>query len=214
MAEHSSAIDNLKPLAELCLPDERWGFFRATNLQTGAQMRYLADHRHQVLSSIRLHAGVPEAVQQSFNTARNLSLYAWFVYRFVPVAELHAFSTAEMALRERAKAEGMECFVDKKNKAHRRKFHDLLGLAVNLGWIIPEGFHAVRMQVAFEDESEPKELPDCSTEPVANYFAELVKAIPAIRNQLAHGSAQVQPDNFFSLQVCADLINQLFAEPS
>lgn len=50
------------------------------------------------MSELTLHSGVPVAVLQTFETAKNVSLYSWFVYRFHRVAELVVYSALEFAL--------------------------------------------------------------------------------------------------------------------
>jgi hypothetical protein len=83
--------DPLKALSEVYAPDARQAHFVGT----------LAD-AHAILTQITLHTGVPVNVRQLFETAKNVSLYSWFVYRFHQVAESVAYSALEMALRERA----------------------------------------------------------------------------------------------------------------
>lgn len=68
---------------------------------TGAhQAITLADH-HEEISAYALHTGVPQEIVLQFETARNVYLYAWFIYRFYPVAEHQALACLELALRER-----------------------------------------------------------------------------------------------------------------
>jgi len=47
-----------------------------------------------------LNDTVPEKIREHFETTKNLLLYSWFVYRFIPVAEFHAATTLEYALKE------------------------------------------------------------------------------------------------------------------
>ncbi|MFJ3059016.1 hypothetical protein [Herbaspirillum sp. NPDC087042] len=61
---------------------------------------YSLQERSQVINSFALIPCVPQSIQTHFETAKNLFLYAWFVYRFHMVAEQYAFSTLELALRE------------------------------------------------------------------------------------------------------------------
>jgi len=82
--------DPLKSLVEVMHPDPR----RSNIVGT------LQDE-HDDLASIRLNDGVPLVVAQLFETAKNVSLYSWFVYRFHPVSELVAFSALELALNLR-----------------------------------------------------------------------------------------------------------------
>ena len=85
------AIDDpLKSLAEICQPDPR-----RTNI-----IGSLAAE-HEDLASIELNDNVPQVAAQLFETAKNVSLYSWFVYRFHPVAESVGFSALELALNLR-----------------------------------------------------------------------------------------------------------------
>lgn len=59
------------------------------------------DSLHADLNVIAIHDGVPLHVRQLFETAKNLSLYSWFVYRFHPIAQLIGHSSLEQALKER-----------------------------------------------------------------------------------------------------------------
>src|SRR5437870_1407928 len=64
------------------------------------------EHHWAAPAAYALSPAVPHDVCVHWDTARNLWLHAWFVYRFYPVAEMHAYSTLEMALRLRLGAEG------------------------------------------------------------------------------------------------------------
>jgi len=57
--------------------------------------------RHEFIAAYDLNPAVPEDIRVQFDTARNLYLYAWNVYRFHVVAEHQALSTLELALRTR-----------------------------------------------------------------------------------------------------------------
>ena len=59
------------------------------------------EEMHQLLDDIVLNDEVPDDVYQLFETAKNLSLYSWFMYRFHQVAELMSYTALEMALRHR-----------------------------------------------------------------------------------------------------------------
>lgn len=61
---------------------------------------------HEALSKIVLNDTVPARSRELFETAKNLSLYSWFVYRFHPIAELTGWLALENALLEKAKREG------------------------------------------------------------------------------------------------------------
>jgi hypothetical protein len=110
---------------------------------------------------------VPAPIREHFNTGKNLLLYAWFVYRFIPVAELHAYSTVEMALRERAKLEGRPERLDRKGRAVPWKFSELLQMAVKERWIVDDGFTVVRRRreanaELFEQLGDVPACPGCA----------------------------------------------------
>ncbi|HET7176612.1 MAG TPA: hypothetical protein VFK21_11470, partial [Gammaproteobacteria bacterium] len=84
--------DPLKSLEEVTKPDVR------STLISGGLSQI-----HVQLSVITLHKGVPIAIRQHFETAKNVSLYAWFAYRFHQIAEMQGFASLELALREKIK---------------------------------------------------------------------------------------------------------------
>ena len=85
-----SIDDPLKALEEILKPDPRRPHLVGT----------LAEE-HADLATISLNDAVPVIVAQLFETAKNVSLYSWFVYRFHPVSESVAFSALELALNLR-----------------------------------------------------------------------------------------------------------------
>lgn len=62
---------------------------------------------HAYVDSVQLNHTTPDDVQRNFNRAKNLSLYAWYVYDFHQVAEMDAISTFEMALKKKFKQHNM-----------------------------------------------------------------------------------------------------------
>jgi hypothetical protein len=68
----------------------------------GFRAKTLED-QHKAVAEIAIHAGAPEAVVVKFETAKNLNLFSWFVYRFHSAARSHAYECLELALRIRFK---------------------------------------------------------------------------------------------------------------
>ena len=54
--------------------------------------------RQEAIAQLTLNASVPEDVRIHYETAKNVLLYAWFVYRFHMVAEQYVLSSLELAL--------------------------------------------------------------------------------------------------------------------
>jgi len=83
------------------LPDARQSAMVVANKRTLEQRTLtLADH-HDFVAQYRLCPAVPKDVRIQWDTARNLWLYAWYVWRFFAVAEMQAYTTLELALKMR-----------------------------------------------------------------------------------------------------------------
>ncbi|HEY8907510.1 MAG TPA: hypothetical protein VIM63_15900 [Rhodoferax sp.] len=192
----------------------------------------LAD-RQKRIEQLRLAESVPHAIRVHFETAKNLYLYAWFVYRFYPVAEQHALSTLEFALRERL-TEVLPA-ADTKNWQQRPPgLKELFERAEEVGLISNEGLrlreqHALmasRDRVSWEkgqemlanglesiewDEAEVVPLPGDYRD---DWLSTLVETMPRIRNSLAHGSRMLHPSVLGTFTHVADLINQAYGRLS
>ncbi len=168
----------------------------------GIRKRTLQDFHHTA-ESIRLHEGVPEAIRNHFQIARNLILYSWFYYPFNVTAELCAYTSAEYALRLRAR--------DRKTP-----FAILLKDAVSNGWISDSGFSIPRRKkeaLKRFNEGLPEEFQTPVSSLGNEYCDTLRKTIPKLRNWLAHGDSMLHEHGALTVRICAELINQLFPEP-
>lgn len=205
--------DPLKPLDLIYEPDEREAHMVGS----------LAD-RHEAIAAIELIESVPIAVRQLFETAKNLSLYSWFVYRFHQVSELVSFSAMEMALRLKYQAENPE-------STRRTSLHFLLQHAKKESWISNEGFPYLYERATFvagqrkideclmnENLSENEEV--FIDEPTEQEIQDVLNRIDLvsgitenahkIRNDLAHGSTTLHPGSISTLRTTAGVINQLY----
>ncbi|HUW44931.1 MAG TPA: hypothetical protein VMW50_03955 [Dehalococcoidia bacterium] len=176
-------MEEFKSLETLLDPDERWAHFVLRDRSTNEITRYSLEERYQSATQIHLSFSTPEGVQGQFNIARMLCVYAWLYYPLHQMAELKAFSTVEMALRFR--------FPDTKGGLHK-----LLSFAVEKGVIVDEGFSHIAV-----NHSDP-----------IQYSKQLPGLMSSLRNTLAHGSGMLHPGSMFTVQNCAEIINQLFPE--
>lgn len=76
---------------------------RTANLGKVVEFFGSLENWHAYIDRIQLNDVVDESVRRNFDRAKNLSLYAWYVYDFHQVAELDAMSTLEMALKKKLK---------------------------------------------------------------------------------------------------------------
>lgn len=201
-------MDTLKPFNEICCPDSRQTAFILYNRDTGeSRERTLHDH-YSAIQDIVLNAVVPAKIREHFETARNLLLYSWYVYRFGPVAELHAIASVEFALKV-------------KNGKDKGGLKRLLDLAIKEEWILDSGFKyypVIKENLAeytTDDIYRPDNKPDDPDSiDLQAYCKILAESLPYLRNEMAHGSQMVYPSGTATLAICADVINQLFTVES
>lgn len=190
-------FDALKPFDQILEPDSMQRGFALYNRETGVSRdRTLKDH-YSGIESISLMQSVPESVRQQFDAARNLFLYSWFVYSFVPIAQLQAFSSVEYAIRIKS---GKPLMLTKG-----------LELAIKEHWIKDSGFHCCDMDVrhgTLGDDAQPETSLDAKDN--QTYCKILLDSFPYLRNELAHGNPMTYPGGLDMFAICADLINQLF----
>src|SRR5882724_7876223 len=93
--------DLLRTPENACIPDSRVQAFARIDTETRVMRQITLADQHSAIRTHVLCPAVPEPIRIHFETAKNLYFYAWFVFRFYPVAEQQAFATLEIALRER-----------------------------------------------------------------------------------------------------------------
>jgi hypothetical protein len=163
-------MENLKPLNEVCQPDVRYRNRVDLDHSTGRITETTMESLYRLVEPIKLTEKVPDDVRSHFEIARNLALYSWFVYSFNVVAAMQAYSSLEMALKQKA---GKKRISLKNSLAQTFKGRQLtsgLGPAVDLS-----------------------------------------DAIAYLRNDLAHGNSTLHGQGIDALELCAELINELFA---
>lgn len=175
-------VEEFKSFDTLLEPDERWKYFAFHDPESNNHKPYTLDDRYSSIEKIRLNKNIPEDVQSQFNVAKMLCIYSWLYYPFHQVAELKAFSTLEMALRIRF--------------PEFKKLSRLLSYAVDKGFITDKGFSNITLK---------------SSDPI-NYSKQLPELISSMRNDLAHGTTTLHPGSLFTLNNCAEILNQLFPD--
>lgn len=202
--------DSLKSFTDIHNPDKR-SVFRIEDV-------------HFVLNQITLIEAVPAEVRQLFETAKNLSLYSWFVYRFHQPSELISFSALEMALRIRFKRENPE--------KRAPTLGGLLRHASSHKWVENNRFPN-RFENAFRNAEHRKFIELIQSEALRNgeevpvpaptesdiqkaleeldEVGGILKSVHKLRNDLAHGSDTLHPGSFITLRRTSELINQTFS---
>lgn len=214
------SADSLREPATVSHPDART--HRAESL---------ADRRQRI-GVYQLNDSVPHAVRVHFETAKNLYLYAWFVYRFYPVAEKHALATLEFALRERlaplfpdefgpdakrapslstlfSRARKEWLFVNEGLRANERLARQRAEHRASMERI--DEMNARGLNEMIFDATPVEPLPEDYAHDSLKMFEQI---LPRIRNAYAHGSAMLHPTVLGTFEIVTDLVNQLFPTPA
>lgn len=218
--------ERLRDPATVMAPDIR------TSMFIGQATPSLAVH-HAEIANVRLSPAVPEPIAIQFETARNLYLYAWHVYRFYMVAEVQALTTLELGLKTRLPARLPEPYQRKWQK--RPMLAGMLGYAIDQGIVRNEGFRrwhdaaernarqrrsfeAVRTMIA--QQLEVMEFDDAAPVEITpedqrwDLVAVLRESLPQHRNELAHGSTMLTRQVRGTIEIVAEILDQLFSSPS
>jgi len=225
MDEKPSDLDCLKPLEAIHSVDPRSDNQAVLDIfKNGANA--VAEH-HRAVANIKLVETVPEKIFVQFETAKNLYLYSWFVYRFFPVAEHHALTCLELGLRQRFSDVLPKKYWDKPWKPTLRP---LLNFAIDTRVIKNECFRQWRDHVnlraqeryAMERHREmiERDLPQIEldyTLAIPNdhdrdwdYLPILLDVLPGIRNSYAHGSTLLHNQVLGTLELVSEILNQLY----
>lgn len=163
-----------------------------------------AQDHHAVIASFVLPVTVFWPVRNAFVIACNTLLYSWFQLALVQVAELHVLASLELALKEKGLLPAA------KNPGLKR----LLAEAVRLNLIRDAGvaeFAVVRLgRVNYLESIGQEPLEGEAPTDAQRFVKRLVKALPEIRNNHAHGTFLVVPGAYSTFSVVGRLIAQLY----
>jgi hypothetical protein len=211
--------EGLRPLNALFVQDPLWESVSQIDKGTGKlRLKSIEDH-YSTIEPLFLSKAVPVETLILWNTARNLYVYSWFIWRFMPVAELYGYAALENALRQRCAKE--DSFPQAKNKKRPSyQLAPLLKHAFNKGWIDVESLESYKyMQEArtrslkramkFMGDEKSAEAWVADLDPT-KYRKQLEISLPFTRNEIAHGSSPLSPTVDSSLILCHDLIQHLY----
>lgn len=225
--ERVTEADQLRNAQTALLPDIRsrgMGYMRPDGTISAATI----EDRHELIAVHVLSDVVPLDIRVHFETARNLYLYAWFVYRFFPVAEKQALATLEFALRERLQSWVKENPAPKRNvprglkklfeiaAAERLISND--GLRINQRWAESQARQRVgmeKMRELVESTLGQIEYDLSAVVPIQDDYSRdwmriLSESLPSIRNTYAHGSSMLHSNVLSTFEIVVDLVNQLY----
>jgi hypothetical protein len=221
--------DQLRPPDRVCEADSRTHILVKRNRNTGTVSSRAIEDQYEAVACFKLNETVPIDVVIHFETAKNLYLYAWFVFRFYPVSEQQALASLEFALRERFPE-----FV----KANFRKrgfgLKKLLNHAIVNGHVRNELF-TTRERWAWKS-AEMRHSVDKAREMISaglkstiwseseitvtqedlncDWLGIFEEVIPVIRNRYAHGSGDLKHTVLHTFELVSEIINQLYPQPN
>ncbi|MFA7667916.1 MAG: hypothetical protein WCX93_01070 [Burkholderiaceae bacterium] len=145
-AESDFECDGLRMPEHLCEPDPCTRSFVRVDNDSGVIRSLSPVDQFELVAGYTLSDAVPEKIRILFDTARNLYLYSWFVYRFYNVAEQQVFGCLEMAIRERLKDEMPlpEKYWPKKRQERPPSLKAMLHYVIDRGYIQNVGFRTWR----------------------------------------------------------------------
>jgi hypothetical protein len=215
-------------------PDARMQHLRLRSSEGESALSQSA--RHASVAAFELEASVPEDIRIHFDTARNLYLYAWFVYRFHVVAEQHVLGSLEMALRSRLisasilQEDGTLPLTPGRSRPDRPMLRKLLELASTNGLVsnhrfvnrflwaqrlaenrrIGEQIQVMHARGLSEMTVAPAEITVTEADLNSDWIKAFIESLPRLRNTYAHGSSQLHPGVLRTFEISSDLINQLY----
>lgn len=216
--------EGLRTPANVCQVDPR---SQKTDILTSEPLTIT--YEHESIADVTLHKGVPRNIWSQFETCRNLYLYAWFVYRFYPVAEHQAYACLELALRDRYKAE-VTAISKTKAKKTLTSLKSLLEYSAEQGHLTNEGFSLWRRSTIeranqrTRDELWERTLSEGRSQMTYNeedfeitdvdrnhdYLKIILETIPELRNDYAHGSNTLHNQVLYSIKLVSEIINQIY----
>jgi len=129
MSDTDYRCDFLKPLDSIGEPDPR-NAGQIPDFLGGGERK--VDSFHERISKYVLDKPIPVEIRVQFETAKNLYLYSWFVFRFFNVAEHQAYITLELGLKDLFKDELPDKYKDRFGNTSMKK---LLQYAVDMEYI-------------------------------------------------------------------------------
>jgi hypothetical protein len=220
--------DAVRDIGCVMQPDPRSTYFSV--IEQGRSRSATLQDQVDAIAPYMLNPAVPESVRVHFETAKNLYVYAWFVYRFHPVAEQQALATLEFALRERLILLGAVRRDDEQVPGLRKLLKHALarGLIGNdrfpnrERWALGIAKHRFGLAQIAEMQRlglTEMEIDDSAVLPTQqdldyDWIGAFMERLPGIRNAYAHGSSMLHRTVIHTFEIVCDLVNQLFAPRS
>lgn len=215
--------DELRTPVNVLAPDQRNFYFGVTS----------TEHLYADIAKYSLNHFVPNDIKVQFDTARNLFLHSFYVYRFYVVAQSLALTTLELAIRECIGDEKLAVF---KGELKASGVHLSKGLKLCLEYLAKyqliknEDFptwqnrNRIAAEEAYRDKifqlMDEQKLNECQFNENEidehafdiewDYIQVLCETLPKIRNNQAHGSTILHNKVLLSFENISIIINKMY----
>jgi hypothetical protein len=190
--------EEVRTIATAYLADPRSDGFVRYDPATGDYRPITLEDHCRAVADLALPETVEDDVRHQFDLARNLMIYAWFVYRFHAVSQLQALRTLELALRRKVPG-----------AARARGIKGLLVRALKTGCLEEQDFAP-----SVDPGSWARALRDAQQQiagrPVLKEHEHAIEFIQSLRNDLAHGEIWLMPNTRTVLELVTTLIAGLY----
>lgn len=164
--------------------DQRYHILQKDDAEIGAIRPLIIEDLYDDVAGLSLPDSVPPVIRHQFDLARNAYLYSWFEYELTMLAEAHAFSVVEMAVKHRTTIANQGGTAPNGLRAALRH-------AVRQGWLT---------ETDFLYQSRGQQM-------------SLIDDLVYMRNALAHGEPHLSPElSVMVMRHCRDIISKLFPE--
>ncbi|MCL1142689.1 hypothetical protein [Shewanella gaetbuli] len=204
------------------------------NMAVGDSRNYLfnitsPEQLYDDIARFTLNKNVPEHIVIQYDTARNLYLYSFHVYRFYNVAQQHLFSALELAIKDGIGEDKLKKFA--KSRGAR------LGLSICMQYLRDKKIisnsdfprwhnrnraeaeaaysHKVIEQMVEKGLDEyiwnESEIEQSTIESQWDLVDVMCRTMPKIRNEFAHGSTTLFKDVLVYFDDISIIINKVYA---
>lgn len=188
---------------------------------------------YDAIAQYSLNSNVPEHVVAQYETARNLYMYAFNVYRFYNVAQQQLYSVLELAIKDGIAEEKLKEFIASKTTKRRRpqpglriymrylKEHEVIVNSDFPKWhqrnrMAAENAYREKVAKLMREQGlkeytwDDSDIDETLYDVKWDYTEVLCDVIPKLRNSFAHGSKELYIDVLGFFEDISIIVNKIY----
>lgn len=122
----------MKPLSDISKVDARNSCYVVIDRVTGNQRSLILEDHYSQVAQFELHSMVPHKIASQYEIARNIYVYAWYVYEFFNVAEAKVLTVLELALKDRIGNKELKKYIQNRKQQYFDQTGKKLGIRQGL----------------------------------------------------------------------------------